>query len=557
MMSRSSARRSNSIRKFSTRWPASMRSTPSDRSKSPIAMANSMPNCPGRGDFRSSPNPIPSSLPRPKRPRRHSSRMKRAKSRGLSFTKTAVMSRQRKYRRRRNRYGAASGSSRVDRMARGCRVRIGSGRAQHPETARCPDILGQPRLGLVQGQHSRSSSAPIADIQTTYYYRWELVTKHLTYGSPNSGYSFTEFIDRPFWSGAYGAISCPAGHQLYEVRWLRNPRYARDYARYWFRTPGAQPRRYSTWLADAVWAVHLVHPDDGFRQRPARRPGEELRGLGEGALRARGRPVLADRPRRRHGVSTSTAGRRRTSSAVRPAIARRSTLHVGRRPGHRPHRRPRRRQEDRRGVPRRRPSRSKQNMQKKLWDPEAAVLLPHVPAATRRRDGFKVKALTPDLPDRPVRRQPARPRSDRLCPVAVQSARRGKGYEAAWKFLMDKDDFFADFGPTTVERHDPLFKISKTLLLVERQSWPYATTQTLKAMANLLQNYKQDVDHQGRLSEIAASLREDAPQERQAVHRRGVQPRHRLVGRARLATTTASIIFTPGSMTLSSPGSSA
>src|SRR5688572_3141291 len=34
---------------------------------------------------------------------------------------------------------------------------------------------------------------PDADINTTYYYRWELVTKHLTYGSPNSGYSFTEF----------------------------------------------------------------------------------------------------------------------------------------------------------------------------------------------------------------------------------------------------------------------------------------------------------------------------------------------------------------------------
>src|SRR5215475_1459318 len=101
---------------------------------------------------------------------------------------------------------------------------------------------------------------PDADLQTTYYYRWELLTKHLTYGSPNSGYAFTEFIDRPFWSGTYGAISCPAGHQLYEARWLRDPRYARDYARYWFRTPGAQPRRYSTWLADAVWAVHQVHP---------------------------------------------------------------------------------------------------------------------------------------------------------------------------------------------------------------------------------------------------------------------------------------------------------
>ncbi|HEY8503936.1 MAG TPA: hypothetical protein VIL46_05100, partial [Gemmataceae bacterium] len=35
---------------------------------------------------------------------------------------------------------------------------------------------------------------PDADVTTTYYYRWEVVTKHLTYGSPQTGYTFTEFI---------------------------------------------------------------------------------------------------------------------------------------------------------------------------------------------------------------------------------------------------------------------------------------------------------------------------------------------------------------------------
>lgn len=105
---------------------------------------------------------------------------------------------------------------------------------------------------------------PDEELVTTYYYRWELITKHMTYGSPNSGYSFTEFTDRPFWSGAYGAISCPVGHQLYELRWLADDRYARDYSRYWFRTPGAQPRNYGCWLADGIWAMHQVHPDDAF-----------------------------------------------------------------------------------------------------------------------------------------------------------------------------------------------------------------------------------------------------------------------------------------------------
>ena len=89
--------------------------------------------------------------------------------------------------------------------------------------------------------------SPDSAIDATYYYRWELVTKHLTYGSPQTGYTFTEFIDRPFWSGAFGAISCPLGHQSAELRWLNDPAIVRQFARYWFETPAAQPRSYSNW----------------------------------------------------------------------------------------------------------------------------------------------------------------------------------------------------------------------------------------------------------------------------------------------------------------------
>lgn len=82
--------------------------------------------------------------------------------------------------------------------------------------------------------------SPDKEIDLTYYYRWEMMTAHLVYGSPETGYTSTEFIDRPGWSGKYGAISCPAGHHLYEFRWFRNKRYAHDYSRYWLKTPGAQ-----------------------------------------------------------------------------------------------------------------------------------------------------------------------------------------------------------------------------------------------------------------------------------------------------------------------------
>ncbi len=69
----------------------------------------------------------------------------------------------------------------------------------------------------------------------------------------------------------------------------------------------------------------------------------------------------------------------------------------------------------------------------------------------------------------------------------------GKGYEVAWKKLLDSDGFAAPFGPTTVERRDPMFVLKKTCCWWSGQSWPYATSQTLKALANLLQEYEQTV----------------------------------------------------------------
>lgn len=65
---------------------------------------------------------------------------------------------------------------------------------------------------------------PDRDLTTTYPDWWEVVAKQMTHGSPDSGFRFTESIDRPFWSGSYGAFSYPAGHQLSAVRWLKDKR---------------------------------------------------------------------------------------------------------------------------------------------------------------------------------------------------------------------------------------------------------------------------------------------------------------------------------------------
>jgi hypothetical protein len=328
---------------------------------------------------------------------------------------------------------------------------------------------------------------PDADLNTTYYYRWEVVTKHLTYGSPSSGYCFTEFIDRPFWSGAYGSISCPAGHQLYEVRWLKDPRFARDYGRYWLRTPGAQPRRYSTWLADALWAVHQVHPDEAglkglFPDLVANYEGwEKGRFVHEiGLFWQTGH----DDGMEYNINSRQTKDLLRGAPAYRPtlnsylwadalAIARVADLAGDRQTAARF---------------RARAAGIKENL-KKLWDPKRAFYFP-MEKQDEEKDGNVVKALSLTYQTGKYAGNPHGRELIGYVPWQFNLPEPGK--ESAWKFLMDRDYFFADYGPTTVERRDPLFYLTKTCCYWSGQSWPYATTQTLKALANLLQNYRQE-----------------------------------------------------------------
>jgi hypothetical protein len=328
---------------------------------------------------------------------------------------------------------------------------------------------------------------PDADLTTTYYYRWEVVTKHLTYGSPNDGYAFTEFIDRPFWSGTYGAISCPAGHQLYEVRWLKDPRYARDYARYWFRTPGAQPRRYSCWLADAVWAVHLVHPDKAFTTDLL----PDLKKNYEAWERSHFTPEVGLFWQTGHDDGMEiNINSRQTKDPVRGAPGYRPTLnsylwadaHAIARIA------------ELAGDPatakayRTKADRLKENLQKKLWDPKRQFFF-HLAKQDEERDGHIVKALTLTYQ---TGKYAGRPYGRELIGyVPWQFNLPDAGYEAAWRFLMDPHAFYAPYGPTTVERRDPQFLIAKRCCVWSGQSWPYATTQTLVALANLLNHYDQ------------------------------------------------------------------
>ena len=93
-------------------------------------------------------------------------------------------------------------------------------------------------------------ACPDKDIERTYYFRWWTFRKHLRRGG---GWRVTEFLPKVPWSGTDNTIVCPAGHHFREGRWLRDPKYLADNARFWLADDKATHRwTYSSWLFTGV-----------------------------------------------------------------------------------------------------------------------------------------------------------------------------------------------------------------------------------------------------------------------------------------------------------------
>jgi len=332
--------------------------------------------------------------------------------------------------------------------------------------------------------------SPDPDIDATYYYRWEVVTKHLVYGSPETGYTFTEFIDRPFWSGTYGSISCPLGHQFYEVRWLKDRRIIEDFSRYWFETPGAQPRSYSNWYGDAMWATYLVRRDSALLHTVLPHMEAQYAGwLAEHWDSAHamfvwdgmhdGMEINID-SRQTKDANAGAPGYRPTLNsylfADARALASAAALFGD---------------SAKAKLYRERAASLQQRVQQELWDPRRQFFFQQFAqdeVSEDGRDTVRAKTLTYQ-----TGRYAGSPHGrGEIGYVPWQFELPDSGYEAAWRFLMDTAYFAAPFGPTTTERHDPQFLISPRCCVWSGNSWPYATTQTLVALANLLNDYRQN-----------------------------------------------------------------
>jgi hypothetical protein len=68
-----------------------------------------------------------------------------------------------------------------------------------------------------------------------------------------------------------------------------------------------------------------------------------------------------------------------------------------------------------------------------------------------------------------------------------------ENHSVAWQQLNDREGFWAPWGITTAERRHPKFRMHGTGTCEwDGAVWPFATSQTLTGLANLLRNQEQD-----------------------------------------------------------------
>lgn len=305
---------------------------------------------------------------------------------------------------------------------------------------------------------------PDKDIGEIYHFRWWTFRKHLK--QTVDGFVITEFLPQVSWSGKHNTISCPAGHHFREGRWIRDPRYLDDYAVFWFRK-GGTPRRYSFWAADSVLqrALALGNFDQAIDLLPDLIKNHEE--WEKSRLEPDGLFWQIDD---RDGMEASVGGRDHRGQGKRPTInsylcgdasamatiaAKAGKLDIA-------------------VAYQKKADQLRRLILEKLWDDQAKF--------------FKV------LP----RHEGARPVDVRelhgYTPWYFGIPSKEQGYEIAWKQLMDPQGFQAPYGPTTTERRHPGFAVSYEGHECQWNgpSWPFATSVTLTALANVLNDYPQE-----------------------------------------------------------------
>jgi hypothetical protein len=107
---------------------------------------------------------------------------------------------------------------------------------------------------------------PQQNFEEIYYYRWWTLRKHIK--ETPVGFAFTEFLVDRSYSDKYNLISCAVGHHIAESRWLHEDKYVKDYIHVWYRGNEGKPmsklNKFSSWTPYATYERFLVDQDTTY-----------------------------------------------------------------------------------------------------------------------------------------------------------------------------------------------------------------------------------------------------------------------------------------------------
>ena len=297
---------------------------------------------------------------------------------------------------------------------------------------------------------------PDNDFRELYYYRWWTLRKHIK--RTPVGYGMTEFLVPRSYADKYNLIACAVGHHVMESRWLRDTTYLHQILRTWYYGTDGQPmermNRFSSWIPYAVQEMWKVQGDTAFLLGLKPRLEDEYARWERTNRLPNGLYWQGDV---QDGMEESISGGRKKQYA-RPtinsymygnacALSFMNTL-TG--------------ENDKAQFYRQKADTLRHLVLTKLWNPQ------HQFFETLRGDTLaQVREAIGYLP--------------------WYFGMPDSTYNAAWQQLTDEQGFSAPYGLTTAERRHPEFRthgVGKCEW--DGAIWPFATSQTLTALATSL-----------------------------------------------------------------------
>ena len=306
---------------------------------------------------------------------------------------------------------------------------------------------------------------PNRDFEEMWYYRWWTLRKHIE--STPVGYAMTEFLVKRNYADKWKLISSGVGHHIHESRWLRDSTYLDQIVRTWYTgnegKPMAKLLKYSSWIAHSLWQRHLV---DGRQQWYINMlPSLEWEFNEWETTHTREGGFYWQEDVRDAMEETISGGRKK--KYLRPSINAymygnaMAIGNIAQLAG----------DKDKAKKYFDKASDLKEKVHQKLWNERHAFFETHrvdSSANVREAIGFM--------------------------PWYTHMAKDEAKYGVAWLQAADPEGFSAPYGLTTAERRHPEFRTHGIGQCEwDGAVWPFATSQTLTAMANYLNDYSQPV----------------------------------------------------------------